>query len=161
MFPPDPDDAEQFDNIGSCDVIIDATGDDAAAAAMSRFQWNGDKIFISVSLGIYARRLFYFTACGSAFPNDEFRERLNHWLRLEGEEYNLDELPRDGPGCWHPRHPARIDDVWMLTAAAVKLVERAIANPPDAPALTVLEQQMDAAGNFAGIRDVSHNAMQG
>ena len=156
-----PDDAEQVDQIGSCDVIIDATGDDAAAAAMSRFQWNGDKTFISISLGIYARRLFCFTARGSAFPDAEFRERLNQWLRLEGDEYRLDELPRDGPGCWHPRHPARIDDVWMLTAAAVKLVERAIANPPDAPAFTVLEQQTDAAGNFAGIRDVSQNAMQG
>ena len=158
VFP--PDEVEQADHIGSCDVIIDATGDDAAATAMSRFQWNGDKTFISVSLGIYARRLFCFTARGPAFPNAEFRERLNHWLRLEVEDYNLDELPRDGPGCWHPRHPARIDDVWMLTAAAVKLVERAIANPPNAPALTVLEQQTDAAGNFAGIRDVSRNAMQ-
>ena len=161
MFPPNPDDAEQSDNIGSCDVIIDATGDDAAAAAMSRFQWIGDKTFVSVSLGMYARRLFCFTARGSVFPNAEFREQLDHWLRLEGEEYNLDELPRDGPGCWHPRHPARIDDVWMLTAAAVKLVERAIADPPDAPALTVLEQQTDAAGNFAGIRDVSQNDMRG
>ena len=161
MFPPNTDDAEQSDNIGSCDVIIDATGDDAAAAAMSRFQWNGDKTFVSVSLGMYARRLFCFTARGSVFPNAEFREQLDHWLRLEGEEYNLDELPRDGPGCWHPRHPARIDDVWMLAAAAVKLVERAIANPPGATALTVLEQQTDAAGNFAGIRDVSQNDMQG
>ena len=161
MFPPDSDDGVQSDNVGNCDVIIDATGDDAAAAAMSRFQWNGDKTFVSVSLGIYARRLFCFAARGSVFPNDEFRERLDHWLRLEGGEYNLDELPRDGSGCWHPRHPARIDDVWMLTAAAVKLVEQAIAIPPDTPVLTVLEQQADAAGNFAGIWDVSQNAVQG
>ena len=153
-----PDNAEQVARIQSCDVIIDATGDDAAAAAMSRFQWDGDKTFISVSLGIQARRLFCFTARGPAFPNAEFRDRLNYWLRLESSEYNLDDLPRDGPGCWHPRHPARIDDVWMLTAAAVKLVEQAIASPPDVPTLTVLEQRTDAAGNFAGIEDVSQNA---
>ena len=153
-----PSDAEQAALIEGCDVIIDATGDDAAAAVMSRFQWNGVKTFISVSLGIRAKRLFCFAAHGSAFPNTEFKDRLQQWLQLEGEEYNLDELPRDGPGCWHPRHPARIDDVWMLTAAAVKLVEQAIANPPDTPALTVLEQQTDAAGNFAGIRDVSQYA---
>ena len=155
-----PSDTEQAALIESCDVIIDATGDDAAAAAMSRFQWNGVKTFISVSLGIRAKRLFCFAAHGSAFPNTEFKDRLQQWLQLEGEEYNLDELPRDGPGCWHPRHPARIDDVWMLTAAAVKLIEQAIANPPDTPALTVLEQQTDAAGNFAGIKDVSQNAAQ-
>ena len=159
VFP--PDDAEQVDRIRNCDIIIDATGDDTAAAAMSGFQWNGAKTFISVSLGIYARRLFCFTSRGPVFPNTEFRDRLQHWLRLEGEEYNLDELPRDGPRCWHPRHPARIDDVWMLTAAAVKLVEQAIADPPEAPALIVLEQHTDGAGNFAGIRDVSSSAMQG
>ena len=67
-FPPDPDDAELADHIRRCDVIIDATGDDAAAAAMSRFRWNGDKTFVSVSLGIYARRLFCFTARGARLP---------------------------------------------------------------------------------------------
>ena len=77
---------------------------------------------------------------------------------LEREEYDLDELPRDGPGCWHPRHPARIDDVWMMSAAAVKLVEQAIDLPPKAPSLTVLEQHKDAKGNFAGIHDVSQDS---
>lgn len=154
-----PDEAETSDRIRNCAVVIDTTGDDAVVAAMDKFKWDGMKTFVSVSLGIHARRLFCFTARGQAFPNASFREQLQPWLQLESSEYNIDELPRDGPGCWHIRHPARIDDVWMLTAAAVRLVEQAIANPPGAPLLTVLEQHTDDAGNFAGIGVVSQDAM--
>ena len=148
-FPP-PDGA-QAGIIRGYDVVIDATGDDAVAAAMGKFIWGKEKTFVSLSLGIYARRLFCFTARAAAFPIDAFRNSLLPWLRLESSEYDLNDLPRDGPGCWHHRHPARIDDVWMLTAAAVKLVERAIANPPPAPALVVLEKQVDGSGEFTGI----------
>lgn len=152
-----PSDAEQAALVEGCDVIIDATGDDAVAAAMSRFAWREDKIFVSVSLGLHARRLFCFTAQGSSFPNEKFKDCLQPWLQLEREEYDPDELPRDGPGCWHPRHPARIDDVWMMSAAAVKLIEQTIDLSPKAPSLTVLEQHKDANGNFSGIRDVSQD----
>ena len=61
-------------------------------------------------------------------------------------------MPRDGPGCWHPRHPARVDEVWMMTAAAVKLIERTIGNPLAVSTFVVLEQQEDEDGNFTGIR---------
>lgn len=149
-----PQDSENIDIIRSCDVIIDTTGDDVAAAAMGRFAWGGVKTFISLSLGIYARRLFCYTAHGNAFPVNAFRDSLQPWLHCESLEYDLDDLPRDGPGCWHQRHPARIDDVWMLTAAAVKLVEPAIATLPAAPSLVVLEKQVNAAGEFDGIRTV-------
>lgn len=149
-----PPDSEHIDIIRGCDVVIDTTGDDAAAAAISRFAWGGDKTFISLSLGIYARRLFCYTAHGSTFPVNAFRDSLQTWLHRESSEYDLDDLPRDGPGCWHQRHPARIDDVWMLTAAAVKLVEQAIANPPATPSLVVLEKQVNAAGEFDGIRTI-------
>lgn len=149
-----PQDSEQADIIRECDVVIDTTGDDAAAAAMGKFTWGSEKTFISLSLGIYARRLFCFTARSPVFPVGEFKSSLQPWLRLESSEYDLNDLPRDGPGCWHHRHPARIDDVWMLTAAAVKFVEQAIAHPPLTPALIVLEQQIDNAGDFTGIRTI-------
>ena len=147
-----PDDADNEERVGSASIVIDTTGDDDAIAAMSRFLWNESKTFISVSLGLHARRLFFFAANGTSFPRDEFTQRLQPWLRLEAEEYELDEMPRDGPGCWHPRHPARIDDVWMMTGAAVKLIERAIDNPSTASTFAVLEQQRDEDGDFMGIR---------
>ena len=146
-----PGDAESAEYLRSAGVVIDTTGDDDTIAAMSRFPWCDSKTFISVSLGLHARRLFFFAAHGTAFPGEEFTERLLPWLRLEGEDYDPYELPRDGPGCWHPRHPARIDDVWMMTAAAVKLIEQAIDNPPTESTLAVLEQQEDEEGNFTGI----------
>ena len=104
---------------------------------------------------MHACRLFCFTARGTAFPYTEFKDRLQPWLRLESSRYDLNDLPRDGPGCWHIRHPARIDDIWLLAAAAVRLIEQAAVNPPAAPVLNVFERQTDAAGKFVGIKDVS------
>ena len=147
-----PDDAENEERVGNASVVIDTTGDDNTIAAMSRFLWNESRTFISVSLGLHARRLFFFAANGTSFPRDEFTRRLQPWLRLEAEEYELDEMPRDGPGCWHPRHPARIDDVWMMTGAAVKLIEQAINDPFIASTFAVLEQQKAEDGDFVGIR---------
>ena len=158
-FPPRNPAQEQNDLTGSYDVIIDTTGADTVAAAMSKFPWDGDKTFISVSLGIHAQRLFFFTARRPSFPNADFREQLQPWLHKERSTYDLNDFPRDGPGCWHPRHPARIDDVWMLTAAAVKMAEQAIIKPPGTPSLSVLESQTDFAGNFAGIRVASQDEM--
>ena len=146
-----PGDAEHAERVRSAGVVIDTTGDDDTVAAMSRFPWGESKTFISVSLGLHARRLFFFAAYGTSFPGEEFTDRLQPWLHLETEEYDLDEMPRDGPGCWHPRHPARIDDVWMMTAAAVKLIEGAIGNPPTVSTFAVLAQQEDEDGNFMGI----------
>ena len=150
-----PDDGDHSEQVKSCDIVIDTTGEDAVSAHMSRFAWGGVKTFISVSLGIHAQRLFFIAARGTSFPNVEFMERLQPWLLLEREEYDLEDLPRDGPGCWHPRHPARIDDVWMMSAAAVKLIERVVDNPPDSPFFTVMEQHKAENGTFAGIRQAS------
>ena len=152
-----PGDAAHMERVRSASIVIDTTGSDDTVAAMSRFPWDESKTFISVSLGLHACRLFFFAVHGTSFPSDEFKERLQPWLHRETAEYDLDEMPRDGPGCWHPRHPARIDDVWMMTAAAVKLIERAIRerairNPPAVSTFAVLEQQKDEEGNFTGIR---------
>ena len=147
-----PGDAEHLERVRTAGVVIDTTGDDDTVAAMSRFPWGESKTFVSVSLGLHARRLFFFAAHGTSFPGKEFTERLQPWLHRETEEYDLGEMPRDGPGCWHPRHPARIDEVWMMTAAAVKLIEQTIGNPPTVSTFAVLEQQEDEDGNFTGIR---------
>ena len=152
-----PDDAEIAEQINQCDVVIDATGDDKAAAAMTHFRWTGAKTFVSLSVGIHALRMFCFAVRGIKFSRAEFSNRLQPWLKSEKELYDLDDLPRDGPGCWHARHPARIDDLWLMGAAAVRLIEQAIVNPPDAPVLNVFERQVDTSGNFTGIKDVSRD----
>ena len=153
-----PVDEEQAEMVRDSGIIIDTTGEDAVPSQMDAFEWGGAKTFISVSLGIHARRLFFFAARDTSFPQREFVERLQPWLQLERNEYDLEDLPRDGPGCWHPRHPARIDDVWMMTAAAVKLIEQVVESPPGSPYFTVLEQDRTDDGTFTGIRQAKQPA---
>lgn len=150
-----PEDAIDIATIQGCSTILDCTGDDATARHLSIFPWGNAKTFISLSVGIHARRLFCFTAQGDAFPFDQFMDKLQPWLDDESEAFDIDLFPREGIGCFHPLHPARIDDLWMMSASAVRLIEQAIASPPGTPSLTVLEQQTDETGNFGGISDVS------
>ena len=100
-----PSDEEQAALIESCDVIIDATGDDAAAAAMSRFHWNGVKTFISVSLGIRAKRLFCFVAHGPTFLNVEFRDRLQPGCNWRARNTIWTNCPGTAPAAGTPGIP--------------------------------------------------------
>lgn len=150
-----PEEAIDIAAIQGCSVVLDCTGDDATAKCLSIFPWGNAKTFISLSVGVCARRLFFFTAHGDTFPFNQFMDKMQPWLHEEAEAYDIDSFPRDGIGCFHPLNPARIDDLWMLGASAVRLVERVIASPPETPTLTVFEQQADQADNFAGISDVS------
>ena len=65
-----------------------------------------------------------------------------------------EELPRDGTGCWHALMPARTDDIWIMTGAAVKTIEAAVVEPPTEPTLIVLEQHY-VDGAFVGLRRLS------
>ena len=76
---------------------------------------------------------------------------MQPWLHMQiGEAEGID-VPREGIGCWHSVFPARVDDVWLLGAAAVKWIERRMQDPPVDPELVVFEQTRDIDG-FAGIR---------
>lgn len=152
-FPPEEDINTAF--IQGCSVILDCTGDDATANCLSIFPWGSAKTFISLSVGVHAQRLFCFAARSDTFPFNEFRDKLQPWLHDEAKTFDIDQFPREGIGCFHPLNPARIDDLWMMSTSAVRLIEQAIASPPGIPTLTVFERQTDKAGNFAGISDVS------
>lgn len=134
-----------------CEVILDCTGHDEVLYHLDHFPWGNTKRFFSISMGFQARRLFCFTAYDTRFPHAVFRDALDPWLKKELEEYADEELPREGIGCWHPVFPARADDVWMMAAVAVKLIESVVAACPNAPVLNVFEQHFEH-GVFAGIR---------
>ena len=150
-----PEDPVIVQRVRDHDVVIDCTGDDSVAAAMGRFPWGETKLFISISLGLYARRLYCFTARGTSFPATDFLTKVDAWLKEETAGLDIDELPRDGPGCWNFRHPARIDDVWMMAATAMRFLEQSVVHPPESPTLMVMEQQTDDSGNFIGTSIVS------
>ena len=148
-----PREQKDINRVLDADVVIDCTAEDSVVEHMSRFAWDGPVTFVSVSVGLKARRAFTYVAHGNTFPADDFASKLDPWLRSEMDGYD-EELPRDGTGCWHALMPARIDDIWMMTGAVVKTIESAIAAPPREPTLVVFEQQYEN-GVFIGLRRVS------
>jgi hypothetical protein len=148
-FPPADSDARE--KVQRCEIVLDCTGDDAVLRQLELFPWDREKLFVSVSLGFGAGRLFCFVAAGTDFPNEGFREKVDPWLEYEASLYGESELPREGAGCWHPVFPSRIDDVWLMAAAAVKELESAVASPPPEPQLAVFERY-EEKGGFGGVR---------
>ena len=146
-FPPEAAAVRQ--QLACCPVIIDTTGDDEVVAQMAAFPWGGPRLFLSLSLGFGARRLFAFAALGQRFPEDAFRAQLAPWLAREYAE-RADAPEHAGGGCHDPFFPGRCDDVWMLAAAGLKLIEAWLRSPPVEPTLLVLTQRFEA-GTFAGI----------
>ena len=139
-----------IDFLVAYDIVIDATGSDQVLYDSSRARVNEQCNFVSLSLGIYARRLFCFTGILSTTTEADFRERITDWLVKEQEEYKGLEHPREGLGCWHPLFPARADDVWMMTASAVKLIEQQLLSTRETPSFLVLEQNF-LKGQFVGL----------
>ena len=150
-FPPST--AEDKEILQQCDIVLDCTGEDATLRKLERFPWDKDRLFVSVSLGFEAKRMFFFAASGTGLPEEEYWEAIGPWLHDEVAWYEESGLPREGVGCWHPVFPARIDSVWMMAATAVKLLEEASATPPSKPQLIVFEQQ-EEGGSHGGIRRV-------
>ncbi len=130
----------EWQQMAECSIIIDCTGDDRMVHQLSAFPWTEDKLFISISLGLHARRLFAFSVLGRKFPHDAFVEAMTPWLEKELQENSGLELPRERIGCWHPVFPACADDIWMMSAVSMKCIDAWSANPPHAPCMRVYEQ---------------------
>lgn len=135
----------------SCDVVVDCTGEDDVLRQATSFPWRSEKLFCSISLGCYARRLFCYTARREQFPLADFKRSMGPWLELENAERSHQEFPWEAIGCWHPVFPARADDVWMMASVAVRHLEAAIHQESIEPSLSVFKQQSHD-GMFTGIR---------
>ncbi|RZK45197.1 MAG: hypothetical protein EOO61_00825 [Hymenobacter sp.] len=138
------------------DIVIDATGSDQVLYELSRARKNAHCKFVSLSLGLYAHRLFCFTTILSKAIEEDFHKRIAGWLVKEQEEYKGHEHPREGLGCWHPLFPARADDVWMMTSSAVKLIEQRLLSTCETPNLIVLEQSF-SRDQFVGLVVITEN----
>jgi hypothetical protein len=146
-------DADQMDQLRTCEFIVDCTGDDTVLHRMASFSWGSPKQFASISVGLFARRLFLFLCGGDRFAASEMQQMLQPWLQKDLEEYDGVELPRGGIGCWHPVFPARADDFWLLASAAVKAIEQELETSEIVARLLVFEQ-VSSDGKFAGVRRV-------
>jgi molybdopterin/thiamine biosynthesis adenylyltransferase len=141
-------------------VVLDCTGDDDVLASLESCQWLSPKRFVSISLGFGGKRLFIFTHVGMSFQNEVFKKLIDPWLRKEQNEYSDEVFPREGLGCWHPLFPARIDDVWLMAATAVKKFE-GIFKEQNTSLLSVYEQQNTNAGDFEGLKLVEEVVYDG
>lgn len=142
-------------SIRQCDLILDCTGSDLVIQKLEDFQWISEKFFISMSLGMEARRLFIFATKGIKFPSESFRRSLSPWLVKEREEYGDKPMPWSGIGCWHPVFPARVNDVWMFAAVAVKCLNTLLESTSIQEKMMVFEQEVSAENDwFQGIRRV-------
>jgi hypothetical protein len=151
IFPPIT--PETIKAIQQYEVILETTGSDIVLSNLDNYQWENKKIFISVSLGLGGKRIFIFSMYGKQFLHEKFVSGVHFWLQQEIGEYD-DELPRDGVGCWHPAFPARIDDVWLHSSAAIKVIEAIMSCPPEKPTLIVFEQIWEE-GEFKGVQMIS------
>jgi hypothetical protein len=157
-FPP-KEESERAE-LQAVDLLIDCTAEDTVIRHMGVFPWGKEINFVSIWLGLRARRLFCFTARGTAYPVEAFNRLVQPWLVQERAEGGIEDFPREGVGCWHPVFPARLDDVWLLAASAVKHIEHELTSGIKEPKLVVFEQETDSAG-FSGVRRLAGEVVNG
>lgn len=124
----------------AADLIIDATGDDDVLLHLEKHAWRRDHWFVSLWVGMNARRAYCFAAHGQGFPAWRCLELFEPWHRREARESSGDSPRRPGLGCWHPTFPARADDVWLMGALLVKHFDRILEEGDVGEPLTVFEQ---------------------
>ena len=141
-FPPSGEEA--IARLRETDVVLDCTGEDSVLRDMQTFDWNSQKHFFSLSLGMRARRVFCFYAEGGRFPYEAFERQIAPWLDVERREFSGEDLQWEGTGCYHPVFEARQDDVSLLASLAIKWIEKRLRTSAERevqrPELVVFEQ---------------------
>ncbi|MGF7230307.1 HesA/MoeB/ThiF family protein [Arachidicoccus sp.] len=134
------------------DIFIDATGDDTLINFIGGLLSGTKAKFISVSTGFAAKRLFCFMAdTEQCSLEKEFTQALAPWLKKDEIENPDPQFPREGIGCWHPIFPARIDDIWLLLATAVKRIEKFL-EASTVREFVVIEQEKDEEGYIMSVK---------
>ncbi|MDC0744813.1 HesA/MoeB/ThiF family protein [Polyangium mundeleinium] len=136
------------------DIVLDLTGEDAVLAALGARLMDATRLFVSISIGLSGRRLYFYSARAVAFPFDDFRARLRPWLDDSMGRSTDQDFVWEGAGCWHPLSPTRCDDVSLLGAVATKLLEGAATSRKCFPRLQVFERGDDEMGGFGGLTRV-------
>ncbi|MBF6596054.1 MAG: ThiF family adenylyltransferase [Thermaceae bacterium] len=161
-FPPLSEDDQA--RVRACDIVLNCTADREVLYHLETFEWDHPVLFVCLSVGRGATRLYFFTAYGSEFLGETLLEMLAPWASVpvprahdavdeQGEQDQDDELPWAGVGCWHPVFPARADDIGMMASVAVKQFQDVIAKGTVEPRLSVFEQQREG-GFFQGVKQV-------
>jgi hypothetical protein len=147
-----PDVQLVHDRLDDADIVIDCTGADDVPLLLNEPYWSLPRRFISASFGYGAQRLFLFRSTGHRFPADAFASALSPWLKQERQIWSQAGERIEGPGCYSPLFPARVDDVMGGAVALVKFLEETIGVSRDEAELVVL--QSSPYGGFQVIKNL-------
>lgn len=124
-------------------LIVDCTGSNSVLRAISQIKFAKKLVFVTVSVGLGAKRMYINFQNSQTFDYDEFTETIKPYTIMDKKNYIDDELPRDGIGCWHPTFPGRSDDIWIASSSAVKAMEKYVKSNSLDNLTLVFEQQED------------------
>ena len=96
--------------------------------------------------------ILYINIQRTKLPHFEnFLNLVEPYFQKDSNDFNLDALPRDGIGCWHPLFPARADDMWFAACTTVKALEAFVQNSTEKGISLIYETQTED-GLFNGLR---------
>ena len=141
--------ASQSQIISGCDLIIDCTAERDTLAAIEHFEWNSSTYIVSMAFGWYVQRVYIIGAPLANFTQQAVEDILSPLIEADLQAHPDSEQDREGPGCWDLIFPGRIDDVWMMAAAAARELERFVEDA--APVLRATMLEWASASSFEGI----------
>jgi molybdopterin/thiamine biosynthesis adenylyltransferase len=148
-----------LDNAGDFedyDLIIDSTGEDEVLHALDLVDWLTPKRTISISVGLGAKRLYFYTIGSSSFSAQRFEDIAKPLFDADRVAWGEKDLPEEEIGCWSPIFPARYDDITLLASAAVKELTRLMLDDVHSERFVTFEQQW-VNGDFTGLIRVEHD----
>jgi hypothetical protein len=123
-FPPESKDAEE---IRAFDVVVDCTGEDRVLDSLAKFDWGGEKAFVSLSIGWGADTMFCYAVSEAIFPALDAKASFAGAPRPASDM--VIEAGREGIGCWSPVFPAGADDMQLWAAIGTKFIRKAVLAP--------------------------------
>jgi len=123
-FPPESEFVKS--SLRKYDVIIDCTGEDNVLKSMASFDWQSEKVFVSLAMTWRAEGLFAYSANETTFPAID---AITHFRSSPSPAIDLNDARIEGVGCWHPVFPARADDVNLWAAISTKFICRVVSTP--------------------------------
>lgn len=127
------------------EIVLDCTADDGVLNILAHHQQTVAKVYASISVGHYAKRLFVFLCRSRRFPLDTFKRLGAQWWAKEREESKDVDYPRDGLGCWHPLFPASAIEVWTMTGVAANAIVDYVTQDQQATLFLVFERSSDGS----------------
>lgn len=138
-------------DLSNYDIIIDTTGEDQVLTLLSIAKRKHKTVFCSSSVGLGAKRLYINFQRTDLPCFENFLDFVEPYLQKDLDDYDLDALPRDGIGCWHPLFPARADDMWLAACTTVKALESFVEHLAEEE-ISLIYAVQNGDGLFTGLQ---------